>query len=405
MRGQPVPCRFCGGPGGDGHLFWDCPFPPLVEIRENPEFHELMEMDKSSWPRCLLWHGWLPLLSGVNGDSPRADTAAQGAGHILEQVLVAYISRLLFFWGPPDGFDAADIALQNCGHPNVWTDGSLVLDKVSGVSSSGPGFCSHFAGHWWSSRRLGHLDDLGPTGGVVESCFGFCSVPDPLQTVQRAEFFFLEEEGGILALQASTAVHLGVDNLNVDRHVGRLLDGWGSSCPAELLNDGDLILLIDRVLEQGARDTVRVTKVKGHGDVEMVRVGQVRELDKLGHDAADEAADFGRRRVDPAVIDATGKLCGVCRRWYPITLDLHRFFIAISRAVVSHVDCDGTAPDPLVWSGGALPNSRRLIHAVRNHAMLPGSAVIWTLDWVGLPPVFIVADGVGAWPYSVGLVN
>ena len=36
-------------------LFWDCTFPPLVEIRENPEFHELMEMDKSCWHRCLLW--------------------------------------------------------------------------------------------------------------------------------------------------------------------------------------------------------------------------------------------------------------------------------------------------------------------------------------------------------------
>ena len=61
-----VPCRFCGGDDHDGHLFWECTFPPLVEIRENPEFHELMEMDKSFWPRCLLWHGWLPLLSGAN---------------------------------------------------------------------------------------------------------------------------------------------------------------------------------------------------------------------------------------------------------------------------------------------------------------------------------------------------
>ena len=33
-------CRvgFCGG-AGDGHLLWDCTFPPLVEIREHPEFH------------------------------------------------------------------------------------------------------------------------------------------------------------------------------------------------------------------------------------------------------------------------------------------------------------------------------------------------------------------------------
>ena len=70
VKGQHVPCPFCGGADNDGHLFWDCTFPPLVGIREHPEFHCLMEMDKSSWPRCLLWHGWLPLLSGVNGGSP-----------------------------------------------------------------------------------------------------------------------------------------------------------------------------------------------------------------------------------------------------------------------------------------------------------------------------------------------
>ena len=63
VRGEVVPCRFCGVADGDGHLFWECPYPPLVEIRENPEFHDLMRMDKSHWPRCLLWHGWLPLLS------------------------------------------------------------------------------------------------------------------------------------------------------------------------------------------------------------------------------------------------------------------------------------------------------------------------------------------------------
>ena len=36
VKGQHVPCRFCGGADGDGHLFWDCTFPPLVEIREHP---------------------------------------------------------------------------------------------------------------------------------------------------------------------------------------------------------------------------------------------------------------------------------------------------------------------------------------------------------------------------------
>ena len=39
--------------------------------------------------------------------------------------------------------------------------------------------------------------------------------------------------GVILALQSSDAVHLGVDNLNVVRHVRRLLDGHSGSSPFE----------------------------------------------------------------------------------------------------------------------------------------------------------------------------
>ena len=39
-----------------GHIFSECTFSPLVEIRENPQFHVFMRMDKGHWPRCLLWH-------------------------------------------------------------------------------------------------------------------------------------------------------------------------------------------------------------------------------------------------------------------------------------------------------------------------------------------------------------
>ena len=91
-------------------------------------------------------------------------------------------------------------------------------------------------------------------------------------------------------------------------------------------------------------DTVRITKVKGHADEDMVLDGRVREVDRFGN----EAADFGRRSVGNAVIDARRNLSGVCNRWYPVLLDLHRFFIAISRAVVNHDGRGGTAPDPLV---------------------------------------------------------
>ena len=44
-RGEIVSCRFWGGFDGDGHLFWECPHPPLVQIRENPEFHDLIQRD------------------------------------------------------------------------------------------------------------------------------------------------------------------------------------------------------------------------------------------------------------------------------------------------------------------------------------------------------------------------
>ena len=41
-RGEIVPCRFCCGFDGDGRLFGECPHLSLVQIRENPEFHDLM---------------------------------------------------------------------------------------------------------------------------------------------------------------------------------------------------------------------------------------------------------------------------------------------------------------------------------------------------------------------------
>ena len=132
----------------------------------------------------------------------------------------------------------------------------------------------------------------------------------------------------ILALQSSDAVHLGVDNLGVVRHVGRLLDGHPGPIPFELVKDGDLLLLIDRMLRLRGPDTVRISKVKGHADDAMVLHGLVRESDRIGNCAADDAADFGRRRVSNAVIDARRNLSGVCGRWYPVLLDLHRIFIA-----------------------------------------------------------------------------
>ena len=68
--------------------------------------------------------------------------------------------------------------------------------------------------------------------------------------------------------------------LGVVRHVGRLLDGCRGPVPFELVNDGDLLLLIDRMLHHRGLDTFRITEVKGHADDAMVFHGRVREVDR-----------------------------------------------------------------------------------------------------------------------------
>ena len=156
-------------------------------------------------------------------------------------------------WSPPDEFDVAEAASLIPDHPDVWTDGSLHLDQVTGVSSSGAGFFAHQSDSCWSHRRWGHVDGIRVDHGV-SSCRGFCSVPGTLQSVQRAEMW-----GVILALQSSCAIHLGVVNLGVVRHVGRLLDGRHGPTPFELVNDGDLLLLIERMLHLRGLDTVWIT--------------------------------------------------------------------------------------------------------------------------------------------------
>ena len=55
-------------------------------------------------------------------------------------------------------------------------------------------------------------------------------------------------------------------------------------------------------------------------------------------------------------------------------------------------------------SSGALPEWRRIVHAVRGRAMLPGALAIWTGDWVNLLSFAVSAEDVGMWPCSVGFL-
>ena len=109
---------------------------------------------------------------------------------------------------------------------------------------------------------------------VLVQVVSFCLVEGSAFLGLCSLFREAEMLGVILALQSSSAVHLGVDNFCVVRHVGRLLDGHHGSIPLELVKDGDLLLLIERMLHLRGRDTVRISKVKGHADEGMVLDGR-----------------------------------------------------------------------------------------------------------------------------------
>ena len=97
-----------------------------------------------------------------------------------------YSSGLVSEWSLPDGFVADEVSARMPDAPKVWSDGSMVLDSVTGVSAAGVGMFAHQFECCWVGRRWGHVDRV-QSDGVAHSCRGFVSVPGPLQTVQRAE--------------------------------------------------------------------------------------------------------------------------------------------------------------------------------------------------------------------------
>ena len=84
VKKEDVPRRFCGLPDNDGHLFWECTFLPFVELRNSPEFLPLLSRDRATWPRCLLWHGWLPGLTSRAIGTPWAVASSGLASSCLE---------------------------------------------------------------------------------------------------------------------------------------------------------------------------------------------------------------------------------------------------------------------------------------------------------------------------------
>ena len=287
VRGQPVPCRFCGVPDGDGHL-------------------------------ALAWRA-----SRVHGASPCAADASESACYMVKVALGRHSSGLQAEWSPSDEYDEAVAASSMPDHPNVWAGGRLVLDRIAGVSSSGAVFF-----------LLAILRSAGvDVGGVMLTKFALrvrCILAEVSAQFLGLCSLFRELRCGVpfwlysllLPFIWGLTTWVWLVMLGVCLMVNMVLFQF------ELVKDGDLLLLTGGMRGLRGLDTVRITKVKGHADEGVVLDGRVRELDRLGNDAADEAAAFGRRRF----IDARCNLSGGRGRWYPV----HRFFIAISRAVVNH---------------------------------------------------------------------
>ena len=88
----------------------------------------------------------------------------------------------------------------------------------------------------------------------------------------------------------------------------------------------------------------------------------------------------------PLISMMLGAVClEFCERWYLVVTELHRFFIAVPRAVVNDDSAACIAPHPLVWSAAGPLEKRRVVQAIRDAALLPGPPPTWDSGWVGVP--------------------
>ena len=112
----------------------------FVHIRNHPEFIPLFKLNRSSWPRCLAWHVWLPALSPRRVQPPWAVAKVDCVDAALETALGAYPVHHGDAWRPGwDPEDISDLAEDVPAHPNIWTDGSRDedLDAIVGVAGAG----------------------------------------------------------------------------------------------------------------------------------------------------------------------------------------------------------------------------------------------------------------------------
>ena len=138
-----------------------------------------MSLDRSRWPRCVLWHGWLPGLS--RGDE-RSSWAASFVSWLVLSWNVAWVPIrwiTLVFWTPPDYWDADDLALEMPDAPNIWTDGSRVdYSSVGDFEVAGAGVYLPAAEVAFESAAWGVAEECGDAR--LERCRAFMPIPGVL---------------------------------------------------------------------------------------------------------------------------------------------------------------------------------------------------------------------------------
>ena len=168
----------------------------------------------------------------------------------------------------------ADVMLE-C--PCLLSDSSMTRCDVSvRIAGAGAGAC--VAGTRWAFMEncLGQVQEVPVAEGDASRIF--MAVPGRLQSVQRAELW-----GALLALQAWSPAHVGVDILNVVQAVGRRLQGASLRVAVEMQTDGDLLL--GRRPIRDAR-----SKYSWHD-----RLGEISSAENVGNGRADAAVAAGQR--------------------------------------------------------------------------------------------------------------
>ena len=245
-------------------------------------------------------------MSGSALGDPWAVEAVDVAANLLEMALGSYVGEGK---GPDGGFLLAGDQRELAAVPDAWSDGSLVVDKVLRGRS----------GWMWSLRTL--LVLLGFTGsgviwiysllclmvgvrpaGSVALCRDLCR----LCSVLRFGVFWLPCK--------VVRMHVGVDNLIVVNHVSGIIAGGKFVWPFPLVKDGDLLLRVQQMVRWRAPGNACVTNVKGHADEGLVAEGRVRDVDRIGNNEADAAADLGRKRIHFFISDARRLVNGACAR-------------------------------------------------------------------------------------------